>query len=177
MKRKIIALLAVVMLATAFLPACGAKNQAPTQDEMLAQLDYDEEVVPDPVRNVVILKGTWYEMGQQYASQMPDVVKRCVASGLSDLLSEHTYEEGLNALAAKDAVRQAGGLVKLIRILLQRLWAAMVSTSLKIGKSPDGLLALTLLNWKQDGQQTPGIWINIRDTGHQNLLFLIQKLD
>lgn len=98
MKRKIIALLAVVMMVTALLSACGTKNQTSSQDEMLAQLDYDEEAVPDPVRNVVILKGTWYEMGQQYASQMPDVVKRCVSSGLSGLLSEHTYEEGLNAL-------------------------------------------------------------------------------
>lgn len=98
MKRKLLAILAVLMLSAALLTGCGVGSSTPTSEEMLAQLDYDEEAVPDPVRNVVILKGSWYEMGQQYAAQMPDVVKRCVASGLSALLSEHTYEEGLNAL-------------------------------------------------------------------------------
>ena len=102
MKKKLLKLLSVaVSLAVIFsLASCGNSDSGsvPSEEELLAQLEYDMEASPDPVRNVVILKGTWEEMGRQYAQQMPDVVKRCVSSGLSGLLSEHTYEEGLKAL-------------------------------------------------------------------------------
>lgn len=102
MKKKLLKLLSVaVSLAVIFsISSCGNSDSSsvPSEEELLAQLEYDMEASPDPVRNVVILKGTWEEMGRQYARQMPDVVKRCVSSGLSGLLSEHTYEEGLKAL-------------------------------------------------------------------------------
>ena len=102
MKKKLLKLLAVAtsLAVVLSLGSCGSSDSSsvPTEEELMAQLEYDMEASPDPVRNVVILKGSWEEMGKQYAQQMPDVVKRCVASGLSGLLSEHTYEEGLKAL-------------------------------------------------------------------------------
>lgn len=96
-KSKIFA--AVTALAvTACMVFTGCSVQTGAEDKMLSQLDYDEEAVPSAVRNVVILSGTWEEMGYQYASQLPDTVKRCVASGVSGMLSEHTYTECMNAL-------------------------------------------------------------------------------
>ena len=86
-----------VSLLFFFFSFCSLKS-APSENEMLEQVNFDATKAPDPVRNVVILSGSWNEMGFQFAEQYPDVVKRSVASGLSGLLSEHTYEEGLNAL-------------------------------------------------------------------------------
>ncbi len=101
MKKKLLRFLAVAtsLAVVLSLGSCGSSDSSvPSEEELMAQLEYDMEASPDPVRNVVILKGSWEDMGRQYAQQMPDVVKRCVSSGLSGLLSEHTYEEGLKAL-------------------------------------------------------------------------------
>ncbi len=100
---KLFSLLMVMLLATAtFLSGCGSgsgeSSGASNQQALMEQLEYDVEKAPKPVRNVVILSGTWEEMGSQYAKQFPDVVKRCVASGVSGMLQDCTYEEGLKAV-------------------------------------------------------------------------------
>jgi len=95
-KIKLLSLIAAAVMSLALLSGCGSTTVS--FEDALAQLEYDEEAAPDETRQVVVLSGSWKDMGRQYAEQVPDVVKRNVASGLSSVLSEHSEEEANAAL-------------------------------------------------------------------------------
>lgn len=72
--------------------------QAGSYEEVLSKLDYDPEVMPDGHRNVVYVTGSWYDMGYQYSTQVPDVVKRNTVTGIS-YVGPDTWEETKAAAA------------------------------------------------------------------------------
>lgn len=96
MKKRIFAVilsLLVVITMGAF-TGCGQGSGGKGSGEaLLASLDYDEDKLPDAVRDVMILEGTWEDMGKQYGEAYPDLVKMTVAAELGSILEEHTYEE------------------------------------------------------------------------------------
>lgn len=62
------------------------------ENDLLRALEYDPEEMPNGPKSVIFLQGTWYEMGYQYGTQVPDVVKREAAIGLAKKINKYGYD-------------------------------------------------------------------------------------
>lgn len=124
MKRtgKSLALILALLMVCALLAGCGSEStetpspaaQEPTQAPVVSEtelsdgsdaaslaelLSYDAESMPDGYKNVVFVSGSWYDMGYQFAMQVPDAVKRNVTSGISANVAEYGWD-AIRELAA-----------------------------------------------------------------------------
>lgn len=70
----------------------GSDESKEEVSELLSILEYDAEKMPESVKPVVYVEGSWYDMGYQYASQVPEVVKRETASGISGAIERYGWE-------------------------------------------------------------------------------------
>ncbi len=96
MKKRIfvVGLVFAMITTMCILSGCGEKSSGSSSwDNILAELDYDEDKLPDPVRDALILEGSWNDMGKQYGEAYPDLVKMTIAAEIGSILEEHSYEE------------------------------------------------------------------------------------
>ena len=72
-------------------------------------LDFDAQLPPPGMREVIFVKGTPYEMGRQYGEQTKDMIKRNFCLVLGDALKNYSKEQILDrvALLSNDIAEKA----------------------------------------------------------------------
>ena len=99
---KAITMLLAIVFIFGLIANCGspimAEEAVSEQKDFLKILNFDPEEMPKSSKSVVFLQGSWYEMGYQYGTQVPDVVKREAAIGLAKKINNYGYN-----VASKEA--------------------------------------------------------------------------
>lgn len=73
-------------------PASDTPNSTADEKDFFSLLDFDPKEMPKGPKSVVFLEGSWYDMGYQYGTQVPDVVKREAAIGMSKKINNYGYD-------------------------------------------------------------------------------------
>ena len=85
---KAITMLLAIVFIFGLIANCGspimAEEAVSEQKDFLKILNFDPEEMPKSSKSVVFLQGSWYEMGYQYGTQVPDVVKRAIETYRKD---------------------------------------------------------------------------------------------
>ncbi len=99
---KAITMLLAIVFIFGLIANCGspimAEEAVSEQKDFLKILNFDPEEMPKSSKSMVFLQGSWYEMGYQYGTQVPDVVKREAAIGLAKKINNYGYN-----VASKEA--------------------------------------------------------------------------
>ena len=70
------------------------------QTSLAKKLKFDVTAQPEPTKSVVYLSGTWEEMGEQFADQATEALKRHVADGVSGAIESYGWD-GARKLESK----------------------------------------------------------------------------
>lgn len=95
-KWKLKGLACILLLSLTFsMIACGNSVESSEEGGALAEFTYDVNEDPPATKQVVIVKGTWEEMGLQFGQQAKDAVQRSVASGYGAAMDKYSSEEAV----------------------------------------------------------------------------------